>query len=510
MFKRTDILSIFVCVFLLQTNCKSQNKQGMKNDDLLVRQPAVAGQFYPSDSVEIIQMLNGFFSKAEPANKNDYHRIRAIIVPHAGYVFSGPVAASAYNQLDSAWQYDNIFIIGSSHHASFEGAAVYCGGAWQTPLGKVKVNNELARELIASSAVFTENNEVHQNEHCLEVQLPFIQKHMKHQATIVPILIGTRFSSVCRKIALSLEPYFNEKNLFIISSDFSHYPEYSDAQLVDKLTADAIASNLPEQLLQTLEQNEEKNISNLATSLCGWTSVLSLLYITSEMPSVRIIPVQYQNSGDSKYSDKTRVVGYYALKVLVDSTSGNKSKNAKFELKETDKTLLLNFARKSIEYKLNGKQDATIDLKQLSAQAKANMGAFVTLRINGELRGCIGRFTSNQPLYDVVQQMAIAAATQDTRFSPLTLAELNKVHIEISVLTPMQRIQSIDEIELGRHGIYIKKGFSSGTFLPQVATETHWTKEEFLGHCARDKAGIGWDGWKDAEIYIYEAYVFEE
>jgi AmmeMemoRadiSam system protein A len=134
----------------------------------------------------------------------------------------------------------------------------------------------------------------------------------------------------------------------------------------------------------------------------------------------------------------------------------------------------------------------------------------VTLKENGGLRGCIGRFEATGPLYEVVQEMAVAASTQDSRFLPVTEYEFDEIDIEISVLTPLRRINSIDEFQLGRHGIYIKKGYASGTFLPQVAEETGWTREEFLGHCARDKAHIGWDGWKDAELYVYEAYVFGE
>jgi len=141
---------------------------------------------------------------------------------------------------------------------------------------------------------------------------------------------------------------------------------------------------------------------------------------------------------------------------------------------------------------------------------KTNCGAFVTLKKHSDLRGCIGRFDASEPLYKVVRDMAIASSTQDYRFPPVVYNEIPELEFEISVLTPMRRVYSADEIELGRHGIYIRKGQNSGTFLPQVATETGWTKEEFLGHCAQDKAGIGWNGWKDAELYVYEAIVFGE
>ena len=135
-------------------------------------------------------------------------------------------------------------------------------------------------------------------------------------------------------------------------------------------------------------------------------------------------------------------------------------------------------------------------------------GAFVSLHKHGRLRGCIGHFGEAVPLHEIVAAMARAAAFEDPRFMPVSKDELDDIDIEISVLTPMRRIQSLDEFELHRHGIYIKKGRRSGTFLPQVADEVNWTKEEFVGHCSQDKAGLGWDGWRDAELYVYEAIVF--
>jgi AmmeMemoRadiSam system protein A len=146
----------------------------------------------------------------------------------------------------------------------------------------------------------------------------------------------------------------------------------------------------------------------------------------------------------------------------------------------------------------------------LTATLKLGCGAFVTLKEAGSLRGCIGHFGGDTPLYKLVEQMASAAAFEDPRFIPLRQPELDSIDIEISVLSPLKRIHGIDEFTLGKQGIYVKKGYHSGTFLPQVADDTHWTKEEFLGHCAQDKAGIGWDGWKTAELYTYEAVVFGE
>lgn len=185
-------------------------------------------------------------------------------------------------------------------------------------------------------------------------------------------------------------------------------------------------------------------------------------------------------------------------------------KNSEFNLTNDEKKFLLKLARKTIEEYLTKQSLSTIDKNEITENLKTNCGAFVTLHLNHNLRGCIGTFSQDTPLYNVIQRMAIASATEDYRFNPVTAQELPYIDIEISVLTPLKRIHDPSEIILGKHGIYIKKGYRSGTFLPQVAQETGWTLEEFLGHCARDKAGLSWDGWKDAELYTYEAIVFSE
>ena len=161
-----------------------------------------------------------------------------------------------------------------------------------------------------------------------------------------------------------------------------------------------------------------------------------------------------------------------------------------FSVSAAEKGLLLGIARSTIESYIQNRSIPDVDPKTLTPTLKTGCGAFVTLKKQGELRGCIGRFDSEEPLYHIVQMMAAAAATQDYRFAPVKLPEMRSIDIEISVLTPMQRIYSLTDLILGKHGIYIKKKTNSGTFLPQVATETGWSKEEFVGHCAQDKMGI--------------------
>lgn len=491
------VLSLLLCVLLLSGTGWPQNRPGD-------RRPAVSGQFYPSQKDELESTLRALFSKAVP--HKDLRNVLAIISPHAGYQYSGEVAASGFNQIDPAKEYEHIFILGPSHHVGFEGAAIYDKGNFLTPLGAVRVGRDLARELKRKQNVFVDRDDAHADEHSIEVQLPFLQYIMKREFRIVPVVIGASTPETCAKIADALRPYFNPKNLFVISTDFSHYPSYNDALEVDRVTAQAVLSNSVGILRRTIDSTAERGIRNLATSMCGWSCVLTLLYMTQGNPLISMDVIQYKNSGDSEAGGKARVVGYCAIAVT------QKARDAKtgFRLQEKDKRELLRIARTAMERYIRTQQVPALDTTEISSSLRAHCGAFVTLEKRNTLRGCIGRMDPGEALYSVVQRMAIAAACEDHRFPHVDSEELEDLDIEISVVTPMQRITSLDEIDLGRHGIYIRKGDRSGTFLPQVARETGWSKEEFVGHCARDKAGIGWNGWRDAELFVFEALVFSE
>lgn len=478
--------------------------------ELINRKAIVSGQFYPGSPAELQRELEKLFAGSPSQGITD--QILALISPHAGYVFSGAVAAESFSQIDRDKAFENIFLIGSSHQVSFDGASIYSRGNFETPLGVVPVNIELAENLIKDFSCFSSRTDAHQVEHSLEVQLPFLQYWLKKPFRIVPVILGTHNSNTCRKIADALRPYFTESNLFIISSDFSHYPDYEDARLTDHKTADAILTNKPDKLLKTLEMNESEGISGLSTSLCGWTSVLTLMYITQDMPGISYQLIDYRNSGDAaRYGDKSRVVGYCAIAISRQKQISKELQDQEvFQIPASDQTKLLGIAHETIEtYITQGKIPAE-KTEHLSPVLLTHAGAFVSLYKKGQLRGCIGRFEPNEPLYKVVQAMAVSSSTQDYRFSRVEVEEIPDLKIEISVLTPLKRIASADEIVLGKHGIYIKKGSRSGTFLPQVALSTNWTVEEFLGHCSRDKAGIGWDGWKTAELYTYEAIIVSD
>ena len=312
------------------------------------------------------------------------------------------------------------------------------------------------------------------------------------------------------RIAEVLKPWFNEESLFVISSDFSHYPSYEDACKVDALTGEAVESGDVEQFISAIEDNATRGIPNLATSACGEYPIISLMLMLDSQYEVKHL--MYQNSGDIDDHDRSRVVGYHSFiilrteKTVSEHSTQNAHLSAEFSLSDEEKRMLKETAFQSIKDSLNGK---SIHLQNASNPIlNQKCGAFVSLYKHGRLRGCIGHFGEDLPLQKVVAEMARAAAFEDPRFPPLRQNELDDVKIEISVLTPMRRIKSLDEFELHRHGIYIRKGYRSGTFLPQVADEVNWTKEEFVGHCSQDKAGLGWNGWRDAELYVYEAIVF--
>ena len=467
---------------------------------LVDREPAVAGSFYESNPESLKRELEQFFSIF---SKQDIHQdVRALMAPHAGYVFSGKVAAAAYASIDPETVYNRIFLIGSSHHTGFKGASIYNKGHYLTPLGQVEVDLDLAHHLIGECACFSYVENAHTREHSLEVQLPFLQYHLKHPFKIIPVVIGSQTPSMSKEIAQALMPYFTEGNLFVISTDLSHYPSYQDAVEADQNVLDAMLTNSPEALLAALKENEEKHVPNLLTSMCGWPSALTLLNMTSTMEGMSYQKTMYQNSGDTYYGDKQRVVGYGSLIVTQKKKSLLSNKN---------KTALLNLARQTIVHYLETGTTLSPDTSQYIEILAEPLGAFVSLHdANGTLRGCIGRFQPDQSLFIVVRDMAISAAFQDYRFKPVTAEEIPTLDIEISVLTPLEKIESIDNIELGKHGIYMVKEGRSGTFLPQVATSTGWSITEFLGYCARDKARIGWDGWKEATLYTFEAIVFSE
>ncbi len=458
------------------------------------RPSAVAGSFYSADKKELSEQIEKLLSDIK---ETEHQSINAIIVPHAGYVYSAPTAAKAYKTLHK--KYKNIFLIGSSHHVNINGASIYTLGNYKTPLGEVQVNQTITSQLIQDSKLFTYHPSAHTKEHTLEVQLPFLQTIYGEDLNIVPIIIATHDTKTIFEISKVLKPYFTEENLFVISTDLSHFPSYDDANIVDMKTLNAIVTNDTNTFINTLATNEQSSLANLQTSACGWASVLMLMNLTQDLDYKYEI-LEYINSGDTTYGDKQRVVGYGAIKIYKEAQG--------YFLNAEEKEQLRAIALLALEDAVLKNKRVSIDKSKVYPKLQDKLGAFVTLYKNGNLRGCIGRFEPNEKLYEVVVDMAIAAALHDTRFNKVSSNELSTITLEISVLTPRRKINSIDEIILGKHGIYVQKGTKNGTYLPHVATQMNWSIEEFVRSCAVEKAGISPDEIETIEIFVYEAIVF--
>ncbi|MDF1574185.1 MAG: AmmeMemoRadiSam system protein B [Bacteroidales bacterium] len=467
------------------------------------RQARFAGTFYPATKQALESQLQQLFKVAEAGTSKG--RVQTLIVPHAGYAYSGMVAASGYKSIPPDASYENIFIIASSHREQFRGCSIYPSGNYITPLGKVRVNQEIADTLIQSHKNISYKPEAHDREHSIEVQIPYLQYHFGQMPPIVPIVMGSSSLAEARELATALIPYFTPENLFIISSDFSHYPDYEDARRIDRITGDAILTKDPELFYNALRQSSEASVKNLLTPCCGWSSVMTMLYMADRREDLELKAVLYKNSGDSDAGDRERVVGYWAIAGTIVSPEEHP-----FSLSTRDKQLLIDISRSTLESYIQNEKVYEVNQKDLSFNLKQPCGAFVSLYMGGRLRGCTGNFSPEKPLYAVVQEMTIAAATRDPRFAAVESPDLPYISIEISVLTPLQKINSIDEFQPGRHGIYMTRDGRSGTYLPQVAEQTGWNREELLGHCSREKAGLGRDGWKEADLYVYEAIIIGE
>ena len=481
-----------------------------------VRKAAVAGAFYPGDKGTLEKDVDTLLRQADPPEIKE--PIRAIMVPHAGYIYSGPVAAYAYKELEGR-DIRTVILIGNSHRHSFDGIALYAKGAFETPLGLVPVDENFAAKLLAADPAITERPDLHEGDHVLEVQLPFLQRVLK-QFKIVPILFSGDSPELARKLAGILLPLLNDKTLIVASADMSHYPPQDDAGAADKKTLAAIVTGKTDHLDAALQTLASEKIPQAETFLCSPSGVRVAMLLAQSSGDPQPVLLKYANSGDSPGGDKNRVVGYGAVAFVGKQSAigitpppkveENKNATAETGLTSQEKKELLRIARATVEsYVRTGKIPV---FSPESSALKQPLGAFVTLKEKEQLRGCIGRFDSSDPLHKTIQQMAVSAASQDPRFSPVSTGELGQLGYEISVLSPLRKVATASEIELGKHGVTVSKGFHHGVFLPQVATETGWSKEEFLSELCSQKAGLPRDCWKDpaATLQIFTADVFSE
>lgn len=276
---------------------------------------SVAGQFYPSGQPELNAELHRLFTNAI---QRRFDNVIAVIAPNSGYMFSGKIAASAYNQIDPNRTFKRVFVLASSHLDSFMGASVFCDGDYVVPTGIAEVDQDFGRQLVSNHPnLFTDARTPHFHEHSIEVQLPFLIHHLKQPFKVVPIVLGTHTPAICKKIADVLKPELNDENLFVISTDFSCLLPATTARKVDEETEQAILSNKPDKLMRTLEKHEKRNLPGFHTSLYSWSAMLTLVYMTAGNHGMAYQPIDQCNSGDIPYyGNYEKVTGYRALALV--------------------------------------------------------------------------------------------------------------------------------------------------------------------------------------------------
>jgi AmmeMemoRadiSam system protein B/AmmeMemoRadiSam system protein A len=474
-----------------------------------VRSPAVAGQFYPENANVLKLAIEKFMADAlPPEGKNPF----AIVVPHAGYIYSGQICADGWNQVRNE-NYDTIVLLGTNHTTpNLKKIALYPGGGFQTPLGTAVIDSGLASELLSASSDCAFDKGPHQSEHSVEVQIPFAQT-LFPGAKIIAAIVGDADVAQCTRFGKALASVLKKKRgLIVASSDLSHYPSAEEAEEVDMKTLEAIATLDPERLRMVIRAQRTRHIPNMSTCACGEAPIMAAMTAAREMGASEGRIISYAHSGNALVGERNRVVGYGAL--LMAAGYENPGATVAFDgsdeanISPADRKYLLWLARETINRYLTVKM---MPLPRLSTPLRRKLrGVFVTLKKRGNLRGCIGRMVPDRPLAELAGVVALESALEDPRFNQVTLRELPDLEIEISVLTPMQRVSGPADIVVGTDGVMLQKGGRSAVFLPQVATEQRWNRDEMLDHLSM-KAGLPAGAWRDNAVFLtFQAIVFSE
>jgi AmmeMemoRadiSam system protein B/AmmeMemoRadiSam system protein A len=466
-----------------------------------VRPAAVAGSFYPADPKELAKMVDDFIAHATPPAVEG--AIQTLVSPHAGYEFSGAVAANGY-ALIKGKHYDRVVVIAPSHVDGFDFVSVFNGDAYQTPLGTVPVDKAFCKKIVSGEMVqlSTRGHIIpgERGEHALEDQLPFLQRAIG-DFKLVPIIMGDQSYEASRKLGFALAREIKGSNTLIVaSSDLSHYHPYDEAVKLDHKTLRAI------QDWDYLSMSE--NFERRVWEACGGAPIVAAMIASERLGASEPHLLKYANSGDVT-GDKSRVVGYSSW-VFVKPLKARAGAAPQFTLSDAEKDDLLKLARQSVETAVKDRK--LYDNVPLQFESfNRELGAFVTLKEHGELRGCIGYVSPVRPLAETVRDVAAAAAVQDPRFSPVTAEELGQLQYEISVLSPLRRVLDVSQIQVGRDGLIMKRGDKSGLLLPQVPLEQHWDRKTFLEETCH-KAGLPTDAWqdRDTDIFSFTALVFGE
>ena len=438
-----------------------------------------------------------------------------VIAPHAGLMYSGPVAAHAYRQL-AGRDIDVAVLVGPSHFVGFEGVALYERGAFETPFGPVAIDEDCAAAVAARSRLVVPHPAAHAREHSLEMQLPFLRRVLP-DVRIVPLVMGFQRRETAFALADAIAGAIDRRRAVLIAStDLSHYQSAATAAKLDARVIDRVRGFDAEGLMSLLEAFPEH--------ACGGG------------PTVSVMRAAQLAGRDRGASAEIRRLGRCLRRQgcggrLSRGRVGHVSRHLQTPMPPLDndaRTALLHLARLAIaravgaDFHANPQSpifnpqspiptpQSPIPSPQSLVQGYARAGAFVTLRIGGDLRGCIGYPHAELPLVEVVQRCAVSAAIADPRFPALQAAEFGDVSLEISVLGPLEPVGDISEVTAGRHGLVVEHEGRRGLLLPQVATEWGWDAEEFASQTCV-KAGLPRDAWRNgAQLYKFEAEVFGE
>jgi hypothetical protein len=466
-----------------------------------VRQPVRAGSFYPADPRELSDLIDRLGQSARSAEQElpEKQSLRALILPHAGYPYSGPTAAHAARVL-SEHQFKTVLLMGPDHFVGFPSAAVPAVKAFQTPLGRIPLH-PASVDLLKQPELFAPLRPADDREHSLEVVLPFLQAYLK-SFRLIPVVVGRPDID---RLCAALLPLIDPHTLVVVSSDLSHFLPYADAQAKDRKTIEAILARDRRALVEDRQ------------SACG-AYPLAILLAMAERFGWRPVLLNYLNSGDTA-GDRSRVVGYAAIAFYGGPPIPAMKENHPLLAPEKGQ-MLVRLARSTLMEKfglaLTPAETEQVRSALSDAALQTPCGTFVTLKHHGRLRGCIGSLSASDPLAEGVRRNAINAAFHDPRFSPLTEPELSQIEIEVSVLTEPQPLEFSDPEDLLRKlrpkvdGVIIRQGYASATFLPQVWDQLP-QKEAFLGQLCL-KAGLPRDAWKrgQLEVSTYQVQYFEE
>lgn len=494
-----------------------------------VRPAAVAGTWYPDDPKTLASLVDGMLAEV-PVVESPSRDIRALVLPHAGYRYSGPVAARAVKRAQGM-AFKRVIVLGPAHRSGgYRGLSILDVSAYQTPLGEIPLDQEAITRLRADPLVRSRPS-LHAREHSIEMELPLLQRTLAPGWRLVPILVG-RISDeqTFHHAADLIRPLLDAQTLVVVSSDFTHYgprfgylPFPHDAQTgrhLEELDLGAFRHIAQKDPHGFWEYHERTGIT-----ACGFGPLMILLDLLPE--DARVERVEYTTSG-ALTGDFENSVSYVAAVVtdahaLGESTAADpppdpegtlSPEHSEQGLPEAHLKWLLGLARRSVQAAVSGSPDAERALKEYTTLVPEPLGrngaAFVTLREDGRLRGCIGNTLAREPLYLSVAHNARFAALRDPRFNPVETKELDKLDLEISILSAPRPVDSYRDILLGRDGVILRKDGHIAVFLPQVAGEQGWDLEETLTHLSR-KADLPSDAWRQgAKLEVFTAQIYPE